>query len=73
MQLPEFLKSRFFWLNLIAILILVITFAVDNSLFTGMWVSIAGLIIVVLNAIVGMIKSQEVKALKAKLSRLESK
>ncbi len=59
-------KSKFFWLNVIALLILVIQYFINNNAFPE-YVGWEGLALVVLNAIAGMIQSQQVAKLKAQL------
>jgi uncharacterized membrane protein YjfL (UPF0719 family) len=64
----NWLKSKFFWLNLIAIIIMIIQYLIDNNSLPdyAKW-EVLG--IVILNAIAGMIQSAEVAKLKAKLSK----
>jgi flagellar motor component MotA len=64
----SWLKSRFFWLNLIAIIILIVQYLIDNNSLPD-YAKWEALFIVVLNAIAGMIQSNEVAKLKAKLKR----
>jgi membrane protein YdbS with pleckstrin-like domain len=63
------LKSKFFWLNLIALAILIVQYFVTNQMFTQ-WLAWEGLAIVVLNAIAGMIQTQQVVELKAQNAKL---
>ena len=64
------LRSKFFWLNLIAVLVLIIQQIIDNNLLPqyGVYEAIA---ISVLNAIAGMIQGQQVAGLKATLKKLK--
>ena len=59
-------KSGALWLNLIAILLLVLQYTMTN--FNQAWVVYEGLAVVVLNAIAGMIQSQTLIKTKAKLA-----
>ena len=68
----QILKSRFFWLNLIAIVLLVIQYFIQNEMFPQ-WVAWEGLVIVVLNAIAGMIQNQQVVTLKQKNTILQTR
>ena len=59
-------QSKFFWLNLIALVLLIVNYFLSNDIFPNFnvwW----GLIVVVLNAIAGMIQATQVARLKAKL------
>lgn len=60
-------KSKFLWLNLIALVVLVITYLIDNDLFPQ-FTTWFGLALVVLNAIAGMLQTQTISKLKSKLS-----
>ncbi|MDD5510617.1 MAG: hypothetical protein PHI12_07405 [Dehalococcoidales bacterium] len=64
-----FLKTKWFWLNLIAIIILVIQYFVSNEMFPQ-YVAWEGLVLVVLNAIAGMIQSGQNTALKKQNAKL---
>lgn len=59
------LKSKWFWLNVIAIVLAVIQYFIDNQMFVD-WLPLEGLVIVILNMVAGMIQSQQVAQLKAK-------
>lgn len=72
MNIPSWLKSKIFWLNLIALVILVLQYAIDNNLVPAEWVPIEALIVVVLNAIANMITSNQVTGLRAKVKKLEA-
>ncbi len=62
------LKSRFFWLNLISLVVLIVTYFLQNNMFSQ-YVLWEGLIIAVLNAIAGMLKDQEVTKLKSQVAK----
>jgi hypothetical protein len=62
------LKSKFFWLNLIAILVLVIQYFITNEMFPA-WAAYLSLAVVVLNAVAGMLQGNQVAKLKIKLDR----
>lgn len=62
--MPTWIKSKFFWLNLLAIIALIIEYFIDNNLFTN-YIAWEGLALVVINAISGMISSSENKAVKS--------
>jgi len=55
-------KSKAFWLNVFAIILLVLQYSISN--FSKDWVVYEGLAVVVLNAIAGMIQSSTVTKLK---------
>jgi uncharacterized membrane protein len=55
-------KSKALWLNVIAIILLVLQYSISN--FSKGWVVYEGLAVVVLNAIAGMIQSSTVTKLK---------
>jgi len=55
-------KSGALWLNVIAIILLVLQYTMTN--FNQAWVVYEGLAVVVLNAIAGMIQSNKVTMLK---------
>lgn len=55
-------KSKAFWLNVFAIILLVLQYSISN--FSKDWVVYEGLAVVVLNAIAGMIQSNTVTKLK---------
>ena len=57
------LKSRFFWLNLLAICVLIIQYFINNQMFPS-YIGWEGLALVVLNAIAGMLQSNTVTLLK---------
>ncbi len=61
--IPSWLKSKFFWLNVIAILLAIIQYFTDNKMFTS-WAPWEGLAVVILNMIAGMIQGNTVKKLK---------
>ena len=61
-------SSKFFWLNLIAIVILVIQYFINNQILVS-YVAYEGLAIVVLNAIAGILQTQQVKNLKKQLKK----
>ena len=63
------LKSKFFWLNLIAIAVLIIQQLINNNLLPQYGVY-EGIAIAVLNAVAGMIQGQQVTMMKAKLAKL---
>lgn len=66
----ELFKSKWFWLNLIAIIMLIIQFVIDNQMIAkyAQWEALA---IVVLNAISGMIQANQVVKLKARLKMIK--
>ena len=55
-------KSKAIWLNLIAIILLVLQYSISN--FSKGWVVYEGLAVIVLNAIAGMIQNSTVTKLK---------
>ena len=61
-------SSKFFWLNLIAIVILVIQYFINNQILVS-YVAYEGLAIVVLNALAGILQTQQVKNLKKQLKK----
>ncbi len=65
----EWMKSKFFWLNVIVIIILVLQYTINNQLAPASWVPYETMFVVVLNAIAGMIISQQVTALKRQLNK----
>ena len=67
--MPAWMKSKFFWLNVIAIIILIVQYFIQNQTFPQ-WVAFEGLAIVVLNAIAGMIQGQQIATMKAKAAKL---
>ncbi len=70
----EILKSKFFWLNLIAILIEVAQYCITSSLFpeyTVLITTIIGFLTVISNAIAGMVQSSQVTQLKSQLKQLK--
>jgi hypothetical protein len=63
-------KSKFFYLNLIAVAVLVIQYVITNQLFPA-WAGYFSLAVVILNAIAGMIQGQQIANLKAKLKAMK--
>lgn len=68
----EIFKSKFFWLNLIAVLVLVIQYFITNEMFPA-WAAYFSLAVVILNAIAGMLQSQQMTTLKLKLKTTQDK
>lgn len=68
----ELLKSKFFWLNIIAIVVLIIQYFIDNEMLAE-YVKWEALAVVVLNAIAGMIQSQQTTTLKKQIKKLQVK
>jgi len=64
----DWLKSKFFWLNVIAIVIATIQYFIDNQMFVE-WIKWEALIVVILNMIAGMIQATTVSKLKAILKK----
>ncbi|MGA2669805.1 MAG: hypothetical protein ABSF21_00050 [Dehalococcoidia bacterium] len=62
----SFLKAKFFYLNLIALVILAVQYFISNQMFTQ-YLAWEGLIVVLLNAIAGMIQGNQVAKLKKNL------
>jgi hypothetical protein len=60
--------SKWFYLNLIAVVTLIVTYFINNQMFPNLlgWF---GLVIVILNAIAGMIQSQQLYKLKKLLNK----
>ena len=67
------MKSKFFYLNLIAILLLVIQYSINNNLAPAKFVPYETLAVIVLNAIAGMIQSQQVAKLKVRVKNNAAK
>jgi hypothetical protein len=69
-------KSKFFWINLIPIVINVIQYVITNNLlpdYTLLFTTIIGLLQVILNAIVGIKAERTVIGLKKQIASLKSK
>jgi hypothetical protein len=67
----QWLKSKFFWLNVIAIALLVLQYAANNSMVPASWVKYESLAVVVLNAIAGMIQANAIRKLKRLVKALQ--
>ena len=67
-----FLKSKFFYLNLIALLVLALQYIIQNNMFRQ-YLAYEGLAVVLLNALAGMIQGQQVTKLKTSLEVAQSK
>jgi hypothetical protein len=63
----DWLKSKFFWLNIVGIAIVTVEYLVNNNTLPQ-YAAIEGLIWAVLNAILAAIQSKTVTGLKVKLS-----
>jgi len=59
-------KSKWFWLNVIAVVLAVIQYFISNEMFVNLlpWF---GLVVVILNMIVGMLQSVQLQKLKKQL------
>jgi small basic protein len=64
--------SKWLWLNVIAIVILILQYTMDNSLVPAAWVPYESLAVVVLNAIAGILQSNAVRKLKSQAATLDS-
>lgn len=60
------LKSKFFYLNLIAVVLLGVQYAANNTMIPRSWLPYEGLLVVVLNGIAGILQGQQVTKLKAR-------
>ena len=67
-----FIKSKFFYLNLIALLVLALQYIIQNNMFRQ-YLAYEGLAVVLLNALAGMIQGQQVTKLKTSLEVAQSK
>jgi hypothetical protein len=64
-------KSKFFWLNLIALVLLVINYFIENGMFPN-FLTWWGLAVVILNAIAGMIQNTQLMKAKNELKLLKA-
>ena len=66
------IASKFLWLNLISIALLVLQYFVVNDMFVqyALW---EGLLIAILNSVAGMIQGQQLVKSKLEVSLLKSK
>jgi len=65
------LKSKFFWLNIIALVILTVQYTMKFSMLPDSWLPLEGLVLVLLNAIAGMLQSQQLSKAKAEIVQLK--
>ena len=69
--MPNWMKSKFFWLNLIAVLALVVQQVIDKNLLPQ-WGTLEGIVLVVLNAVAGILQGQQVYQLKKSVKYFKS-
>jgi len=62
--------TKWFWLNMIAVIVAVIQYFINNDMFTA-WLPWEGLALVILNMIAGMIQSGQVARLKGEVNTLK--
>lgn len=65
----SFLKSKWFWLDLIALIVAAVQYLGQWPGNTAVWLFWEGLVLVILNMIAGMIQSAQVATLRAKQQR----
>ena len=66
--MPAWLKSKALRLNVIAIVVMVIQYLINNQVYPA-YLGLEGLAVIVLDAIANILQSQTVKTLKAKLPK----
>jgi hypothetical protein len=64
--------SKWLWGNVVAIIILILQYSLNNNIAPASWVPYEGMALAVLNAIAGMIQSAAVRKLKATIQKLNA-
>jgi hypothetical protein len=69
MEVNMWYQQKALWLNVIAVIVLILQYLLNLPTNPATWVVWEGLAVIVLNAIAGMIQGQQVYTLKAKLKK----
>ena len=65
MKIPNWIKSKIFWLDAAAVVAGAITYATTNDLLTGKWIILAGGVLAVINLIVTQVQGSTIQTLQS--------